>query len=217
VDVIYLGGLPAGSCGAGFQYNAETNDWFSYNDGTSARPVAGQQPGGCDNSQNCAYHITGSGYTGYGAGAGITLNANAVFDASAYSGLEVWFRGTARGTRGPWFTAMDDVVHVKFVTTAPNGTGDPRDGDDYGGFCEISGDAASCYMPCVLPFAALSREGLAPVDSGAPDPASDVFDPQNLVKIMFDFSSYTSTDPSAVPVPVSFDVWIDLIEWLPQP
>jgi hypothetical protein len=61
---------------------------------------------------------------------------------------------------------------------------------------------------CRLPFASLTRDGFRTLDSGAPNPATDRFDPQNLVKIEFEFSAFTLLDGKA-PGPVQFDVWID--------
>jgi hypothetical protein len=213
LDIVYLGGLSAGICPAGFTYNSVNNDWFHYSDGTSSAPyAAGQVPGGCDNASACAYHTSGMGFTGYGAGAGITLNANTVFNASPYTGLSVWMRGKTTGTRGPGMLPLDNTVHVKFVTAAAGGT-DPRQGDDYGGFCPLGTDP-SCYTVCRLPFSSLAREGIKSVDAGAPDPATDEFDPQNLVKIQFEFSAYMAPGSSVAAVPVSYDVWIDMIAWM---
>jgi hypothetical protein len=211
-DTVYLGGASAGICPAGFLYNGATQDWFSYSDGTSDAGdfIHGQAAGGCNIAADCAYHTSGSGFTGYGAGAGITLNANAIFDASRYNGLDLWLRGFTVGTRGPGLTSLDNVVHVKFVT----GPGaDPRQGDDYGAYCPLAGaDADSCYAPCHIPFAAVFRDGTRSVEAGAPDPTIDIFDPQNVVKIQFELSAYSDSNGSD-PVPVSFDVWIDGIAW----
>jgi hypothetical protein len=196
-------------------YNGATQDWFSYNDGSSDAGdlVKGQATGGCDIASSCAYHMSGSGFTNYGAGAGITLNSNAMFDASQFTGLNVWLRGFTKGTRGPGFSQLDNAVHVKFVTgESTDAAADPRLGDDFGGYCPVSGDAGDCYMPCQLPFAALTRDGFRSVEAGAPDPTTDMFDPKNLVKIQFEFSLYSGPD-GGVPEPVSFDVWIDGVSW----
>jgi len=106
------------------------------------------------------------------------------------------------------------MVHVKFVTGAAGGAAtDPREGDDYGGYCPVGGsDAEVCYAECHIPFLALSRDGFRSVDAGAPDPAIDTFDPQNLVKIQFEASAYSDASGTD-PVPVSLDVWIDGIAW----
>jgi hypothetical protein len=215
-DTIYQGTLPAGFCPTGFTYKGVSQDWFPYNDGTSdaGTQAAGQQADGCDGQMNCAYHTSGSGYTDYGAGAGITLADNAIFDASQFSGLNVYLKGFTTGTRGPGFSSLNNAVHVKFITgSSADASVDPRNGDDYGGYCPIDGgDAGGCYTLCHLPFSALTRDGFRSTDSGAPNPTTDVFDPKNLVKIQFEFSLYSAPD-GGVPEPVSFDVWIDGISW----
>jgi hypothetical protein len=220
VTTIYLGGPAAGSCPATFPFNGMNNDFFSYNDGTvdGGTPfVHDTEVGGCDSPSNCAFHASGGGFTGYGAGVGITLNSNAIFDGSKYGGIDVWLRGTTTGTRTANFKAMDNTLHVKFVTGEPGDAGaDPREGDDYGGYCPLSGaDAGACYAPCHLPWSGLSRDGFKGVEAGAPDPATDKFDPANLVKIQFEFSSYQAADSSVSAEPVSFNVWIDDVAFLP--
>jgi hypothetical protein len=189
------------------------NFWFSYSDGTqSGAPfVHTADFGGCDGPTDCAFHAMGSGYTGYGAGVGFTLNGNGLFDASGYSGVEVWLRGTTSGTRAAGWAKQDDSVHVKFLTGSTDAsTTDPRQGDDYGAYCstvEADGGVGGWVM-CRLAFVSLTRDGFRGADAGAPDPATDRFDPQNLVKIEFEFSSYTPPD-GGTPGPVGFDVWID--------
>jgi len=184
---------------------------------TATAPAAAADHGGCDTSDGCAYHTTGSGYTNYGAGVGFTFASNAIFDASSYTGISVWLKGTTKGTRTAGYSAADNTVHVKFVTGSPDDAGvDPRNGDDFGLYCPTTADdagTADCYVQCQIPFAMLQRDGFHSVDSGAPDPATDMFDPQNLVKVQFEFSSYTDSD-GGVPVPVSFDLWIDGISWM---
>jgi hypothetical protein len=198
-------------------YNSMNQDWFHYDDGTSdaGAIVAGQKSGGCDSVDSCAFHTSGSNYTNYGAGAGITLASNNIFDASQYTGLDVWFRGTTQGTRGPNYSVSNNTVHVKFVTGFSDDAGaDPRNGDDFGAYCPTTADdgGSDCYVECKIPFVALQRDGFRGVDSGAPDPSTDMFDPQNLVKIQFEFSLYNGPD-GGVPVPVSFDLWIDDVSW----
>jgi hypothetical protein len=214
---VYLGGQPFGACPTSFQFDGVANYWFGYTDGTVDGGAFLHQAdiGGCDHPGNCAFHTLGAGYTGFGAGAGFPLANNVPFDASGYAGMDVWLRGTARGTRGPGSIPEEDVVHVKFVTQASDGS-DPRKGDDYGAYCHLPGaDAGACYRLCHMPFAALARDGSKSVDAGAPDPATDTFDPQNLAKIQFELSSYMPADSDAATEPVSFDVWIDAVAFFP--
>jgi hypothetical protein len=201
--VLYSGGIPAPACPRTIAIAG--NYWFAYYDslanpsGTVTFTYAGEL-GGCDGQNDCAFHAVGSNILGYGGGVGFTLNNNAAFDASSFVGLRVWFKGVAHGTHGVALQAMDNVVHVKLVTTQPDG-GDPRSGDDYGAFCAM---APTSWGLCQILFSGATREGV----KAAPDPATDTFDPQNLKAIQFEFSSLALVDSGSAP-PVSFDVWID--------
>ena len=212
--LIYNGGTPSPTCPqTPNALSYPNNFWFSYDDATSdgATFVHTADFGGCEGPTDCAFHAMGSGYTGYGAGVGLTLNSNAIFDASGYSGLQVWLKGTTSGTRGLGYARKNDSVHVKFLTGSPDGsTADPRNGDDYGAYCpttDADGGVGN-WVVCTLAFTTLTRDGFRGVDSGAPDPATDTFDPKDLLKIEFEFSSYVPPD-GGTPGPVSFDVWID--------
>jgi hypothetical protein len=203
-------------------YDGTQNYWFGYNDGTVEGGTMTKKTdvGGCDDPMNCAFHAAspaGAGYTGYGAGVGFTLANNATFDATQFGGIDVWMRGTTIGTRGPGFMPEDNTVHVKFITQTPDGA-DPRLGDDFGAYCPLTvadDGGAACYKRCHLPWSGLKRDGFKTVEAGAPDPGTDVFDPANLVKIQFEFSSYTAADSSVSAEPVMFDVWIDAVSFLP--
>ena len=90
------------------------------------------------------------------------------------------------------------------------------EGDDFGAYCPLPGaDAGSCYTLCHLPFTGLTRDGFKSVEAGAPNPGTDKFDPSDLVKIQFEFSSYMAADSSVSAEPVTFDVWIDSVAFLP--
>lgn len=213
-DLIYNGGIPVGTCPTQFTFDGVTNNWFGYNDGTNDAGTfthTAMEPG-CGGAGSCAYYAssTGAGFTNYGAGVGLTLNNNANFDASQFNGLMVYMMGTTQGTRTNGFMPQNDIVHVKLVTALPDG-GDERNGDDYGGYCPLDNDAgAGCFTLCQLPFAGLTRDGFRGVDSGAPNPATDMFDPQNLQKIQFEFSLYSAPD-GGVPTPVTFNVVIGYV------
>ena len=212
--LIYDGGVVAPSCPLTLDAtNYPGNYWFGYGDGTNdgGTFIHTADVGGCGGPTDCAFHASGSGFTGYGAGVGLTLNTNGIFDASAYTGLQVWFKGTSSGTRGAGYAKQDNSVHVKFLTGSADGSAaDPRNGDDFGAYCPTTdADASSgAWILCRLSFATLTRDGFRGVDSGAPNPATDTFDPQNLVKIQFEFSAFTLADGGPAG-PVAFDVWID--------
>ncbi len=205
--ILYSGGVPAPACPGGIALSGQS--WFSYNDGTSDAGtfVHTADFGGCDGPTDCAYHTSGGGFTGYGAGVGFTLNSNNPLpgDAGAsYTGFQVWLKGTTSGTRQVGYALGPNFVHVKFVTSTN------REGDEFGAYCPTASDGGDAWVLCKLPFTGLTRDGFKGVDAGAPDPTSDVFDPQNLEKIQFEMSSYTPPADSGITVNVvNFDVWID--------
>jgi hypothetical protein len=213
--LLYNGGTPAPLCPSSIAY--PNNYWFGYFDtttaGTSDAAAVGFTHGGelngCDGPSDCAFHTTGTAVPGYGAGVGFTLNNNANFDASGFTGFQVWLKGTTTGTRGTRYSSSPNTVHVKFVTSLSDG-GDPREGDDFGAYCPTMGDAgAGVWVLCKLPFAGLTRDGFKGVEAGAPDPSTDLtLDTANLQKIQFEFSTFTAPD-SGTPTPVTFDLWID--------
>lgn len=206
--ILYMGEMPIGRCSSSL--NA-TNSWFGYNDGSVSADagtfVSAAGLEGCDGPGTCAFHATGAGYTDWGAGVGFTLNDNDAFDASMFTGLILYLRGTTTGTRGMGFTQADNSVHVKFVNFSASANegdgGDPLYGDDYGAYCDIAQDAGTCYTKCQIPFSEVYRDGYLHLDAGMPP-----FDPTTLAKIQFEFDLYSpATGP--VPAPVGFDVWID--------
>jgi hypothetical protein len=215
---LYTGGIPNPFCPSTLASGWPNNSWFGYFDSTTAGTTDAAafnfthqgDTGGCDGTSDCAFHTTGANIPGYGAGVGFTLANNSNFDASIYTGFQVWLKGTTTGTRGQGFVLSPNTVHVKFITALPDG-GDERNGDDYGAYCPTLSDAGSdAWVVCTLQFAGLTRDGFRGTDSGAPDPNSDVFDPQNLQKIQFEISSFTPpVDASDQTESVTFDVWID--------
>jgi hypothetical protein len=202
--LLYNGGTPAGTCPTSFTYDYVSNSWFSYSDGTvnGGTFIHTADFGGCDGADSCAFHTSGAGYTGFGAGVGFTLNDNVPFDASSFSGLDVYLRGTTTGTRGLDFSQANNTVHVKLVTGGSDG-GDPLEGDDYGAYCPIQQDGGTCYTLCHIPFVGVTRDGY--VNAGV-----TVFEPQALVKIQFESTAYIPAPDSGIAAtPVGFDVWID--------
>lgn len=200
--VVYEGGDAAAGCSSQFEFDDVVNYWFYYDDGTSSNIMQRTTFPGCGGAGSCASYASGSGFTGYGAGFGLSLNYKpayddtAIFDASGFTGVNVWLEGTTSGTRGPGFSPSNNTVHVKLATANPDGgSGDPRLGDDYGTFCPVVGvsEAGTCFTLCSVAFANVTREGLLTVDAGVPDPATDQFDPQNLVSIQFEASPYSSS------------------------
>jgi hypothetical protein len=205
---IYQGGMPVGGvCATTFALNGVSNSWFAYSDGTADAASFSHTADltGCEGPDSCAFHTSGSGFTGYGAGVGFVLNNNATFDASSFTGLNVYLKGTTTGTRRAGFTMSNNTVHVKFVSEQPDGA-DPLNGDNYGFDCPIVG---TCYTLCQVPFSMLTVEAY---DAGVTSMPSIQTVLSNLVKIQFEFDAYSvKTDSGALvdPTPVSFDVMID--------
>jgi len=184
--------------------------WFSYhdssNDAGSLVLSAMAERGGCGGMSACAYHAkgptNGAAFPGYGAGVGFDLNDNAAsppvampYDArgSGYTGIQFWAKGTITGTRGPGYSSSPQTIHIKLVTTTD------RQGDDYGFYCQTIDPTT--WTSCKVAFSALTRDGY-----GMPPPAMDMFDPQNLQKVQFEFSTYSTGA-------VSMDVWIDEVSF----
>jgi hypothetical protein len=214
--LIYQGGTPtAGSCPLSFTFESVSNSWFSYNDGTTGGSLTHvADVTGCNTANSCALHATGSGFTGYGAGVGYTVNNNSLFDASAFTGLSFYLRGTTTGTRGPGFAISNNTVHVKLVSgDSAADASDPLNGDDYGFYAVIEQEAgASCYTSFQVPFSAFAVDAY---DAGGT--ATTILQAlQNLVKIQFEFSAYSVTSDSGAlsdPTPVAFDVEIDNVSF----
>jgi hypothetical protein len=198
-----------------FTFESVSNSWFSYNDGTTGGLLTHvADVTGCNTANSCALHATGSGFAGYGAGVGFTLNNNALFDASAFTGVSFYLRGTTTGTRGPGFAISNNTVHVKLVSgDSAADASDPLNGDDYGFYAVIEQEAgAACYTSFQVPFSAFAVDAY---DAGGT--ATTILQAlQNLVKIQFEFSAYSVTSDSGAqsdPTPVGFDVEIDNVSF----
>jgi hypothetical protein len=187
--------------------------WFQYHDNSdngglmmSAKPDIG----GCGGTSICAFHVkgptTGTGFTGYGAGAGFDLNDSTAnppvamnYDAKAagYSGIQYWARGTITGTRGPGYSVSPQTIHTKIVTATD------RHGDDYGGYCQMIDPMT--WTRCALDFSAATRDGFY----STIDPMTDMIDSNQLLKVQFEFSRNANDAANTVTV----DVWIDEVSF----
>lgn len=124
-------------------------DWFLFNDATAAgvqmpaktalQPLAVEMPGDCGSL--AAFHTTAMGYTGFGAGFGTDFlpkmtgaTVSTPFNASAYSGIALSFKGTAaafpRFSVSDSTTATDNPTHACVDTT--DSTNKMRCGDYFG-------------------------------------------------------------------------------------
>jgi hypothetical protein len=172
--------------------------WYSYQD-TDAEPrvFQGVQAPGCSEDR-CALRVQGPidgapPFTLYGAGVGFPLAAgDAEFDASAFSGIQYWARGTIQGTRGPGNTPGSQTLLLK-VASSTN-----RSGDDFARYCRI--DVANWTL-CRQEFSELERDGYV----ADPNPATDTLELSQLVRIEFEFPLHRDAS-DAIPVPVQFNV-----------
>jgi hypothetical protein len=167
--------------------------WYSYQDSGDALTLASVAPGCVADA--CALRVDGpppgaAGYASFGAGVALPLSTGGVpFDGSAFDGFQFWVRGTLAGTRGPGAVDAPQTLFTKLVTSTN------RQGDDFGVYCRID---PSQWTLCRGDFGSLVRDGFA----ATPDPASDVLDLQNILRVEIEFRLYR--DPlGVVPVPVS--------------
>jgi hypothetical protein len=178
--------------------------WFAYSDGSSTAPSQTTEFNGRGGADDCAFHTDGSGYTKYGAGAGFDLNYASMtacpYDASTYTGVRAYLKGTTSGTRAASYAPTPNSVRVKLVTSDDKvcPTSERSNGDDFGGWCTVVEDD---WTLCDVPFATATREGFS-----TPYMATEL-DPTKLVKIQFEFAK-EEMSPS-----VSYDVWIDDVEF----
>ncbi|HEY4013058.1 MAG TPA: hypothetical protein VGM06_06955 [Polyangiaceae bacterium] len=192
-----------------------STNWFSYHDATNDGGLlmtAGAGTGGCGGTSTCAYHAygpsnddAGAGFNIYGAGVGFDLtDVNSVaqnYDASMYTGIQFWAKGTTLGTRGPNYANSPQTIHLKLVT-ATN-----RSGDDYGFYCTMLDP--NDWTLCRSDFSVVKRDGF----SSTPPVATDMFDPMVLQKVQFELSLY-SAPAGTMPIPsVMFDIWIDEVSF----
>lgn len=194
--------IPAPRNGSWFQYHDSSDD------GGSLIMSAMAELGGCGGMSLCAYHAkgptNGAGFPGYGAGVGFDLNDDSAnppdalaYDAMAagYTGIQFWAKGTITGTRGPGYSSSPQTIHLKLPTTTNRG------GDDYGFYCQMIDPMT--WTLCNVPFSKLIRDGF----SATPNPATDMFDSQNVQKVQFEFSTYSTTGS------VTMDAWIDEVSF----
>ena len=189
---LFSGTLGGGACPVLLDAPYQTA-WFTYQDSADLLSVTSVAPG-CT-ADSCALHVqgpaaAGTGYGNYGAGVALPLSTtNAPLDVSAFTGIELFARGTINGTRGPGAQSAPQTFFLKLVTSTD------RQGDDFGIFCQID---PSAWTPCRVSFDALTREGFAT----SVDPATDTFDRTNVLRVELEFRLFRDA-VGVVPVPVS--------------
>jgi len=145
---------PTGSI---YSRNGRVGAWYTYNDetaGAQQSPEMGASflPDAGGRNNTSAAHTAGSGFTNWGAGMGFDLNNNGTtkltWDASAFTGIAFWAKGTAFRVK---------VLVPATVPSAEGGTcsGATGCGDNHGRAVE----AATDWRQVVVPFSALMQEG----------------------------------------------------------
>jgi hypothetical protein len=172
--------------------------WYSYQDtGGEPRVFQGVQGPGCFQDR-CSLRVQGPidgapPFTLYGAGVGFPLAVgDAEFDASAFSGIQYWARGTIQGTRDADNTPGSQTLLLKVVSSTN------RSGDDFARYCRI--DVANWTL-CRQEFSELERDGYV----ADPNKATDTLELSQLVRIEFEFPLHRDAD-GVIPVPVQFNV-----------
>jgi hypothetical protein len=140
--------------------------WYAFDDGTTPEPslVSPQAGGRGGGGTGCSIHDTGNGATNYGGGFSLVFNGTAaapcVYDASVFTGIHLYLRGSTTATQ-----TTNNMVRVNVVTTTTSdefGTCTNACNDHYGVWCPVmSGN----FTLCDVPFGNLSRRGFgSPAD-----------------------------------------------------
>lgn len=178
-----------------------TGYWFAYNDATAiqtpaptALPFSGEA-GGKGGATDCAMHTSGTGFSKWGAGIGFDIHsANSVtcpFDASVFSGIRFYAKGTTTGTHGALYAPAPNTIRVKVKMSSRLSAG--LGGDDFGGWCSLTPD----WSLCDIPFATLAQEGYGPLG---------VFSKAELTQIQFQAAKEGT---ALLPPSVGMDFWVD--------
>jgi len=183
------------------EVNGRMGSWLAFNDGTAGtedsamtamnppRVITGRTTSGASTSQH-AFHVSGGGYTGWGAGWMVDFNAAGVrlpYDASAYDGIVFWGRSDGPPTEVK--VALPDLLS-----------------DPAGGFCDPNDNRVGgkgCYDDfaskiVLTPQWRRYEIAFSSIATGAWG-YRHVFDRQNVYSIKF----------SVMPSYASFDSWID--------
>lgn len=196
--MLYTGG-PA-PCGGALD-PPRLGTWFAYNDKTGTQMPAPMalvftgEAGGNGGPTDCAVHTVGTGFLDWGGGIGFDINSvsgkSCPFDASAFSGIKFYAKGTTTGTHGLAYAAVPNTIRVKFrMTDALNAA---LGGDEHGGWCTLTAE----WSQCDIPFATALQEGF-----GTPG----AFSKADLTQIQFQASK---AGMSMMPPPTDFNFWID--------
>lgn len=127
----------------GFTGNGLAGGWFAYDDGSggSQSPAASwaPEPGGIT-TDGYALHVSGEGFTTWGAGQGAIFSSHGVgesclFDASEYDGVSLWIKGSVEAEADSTLPEMDQgairfmLIEKDVTPLADGGRCDPDAGE----------------------------------------------------------------------------------------
>jgi len=164
--------------------------WWSQTDGTSGLRIPADPwtpTNGDAVSGEFAAYVSGEGFGGWGVQLGVTLNEECSYDASAFSGVEFWARGT--GTVRIRFTTLSTVP----ADHLPPGTCTDLCWDDFGTDVELT----ESWTRYTVTWGQLQQQGWG---------ESAEFDPIELVGFNWQGGGQMST----------FDLWLDDIRFAPS-
>jgi hypothetical protein len=186
-EVAVLDDLEDGDANVPFN-ESRGGTWFSFGDPSgSFSPSAARLPeaGGALDS-DYAMHVAGTGFSEWGAGFGVMVGT--CYDASVYSGVSFWARGSANAA------LRVAIASLGTQPTAYGGACTTACGDTHGTNVDVTEE----WTQYSLLFDEIAQQGWG-------TPAE--FDVTNIFSVSFGFG---------VPEdPLEFDLWIDQIEFLP--
>lgn len=184
----------------GYSGNGLQGGWFVYDDGSAGtqlpsnadlRPVSGGP-----NDSTGALHVQGSGFTEWGSGFASVFASDAsgacLFDASAYSGLTFWAKGSIEpdDSVDPWDPGVLRVMLVeKDVVPLPEGNCDDSVGDCWSSH-RVRIELDDCWRRYSFSFNAFQTD-----DWGFPGGPLDL---NELYELSFELGRGNS-----------YDIWID--------
>jgi hypothetical protein len=184
--------------------------WYTYHDSTAGgtltpmamatftdSAVTPARPIGDSGTSAMAARMTGNGFTIYGAGMGFDLqnpggqSTKGLYDASMYSGVTFWAKGSVSGTGVVRFNVPDKATDP--VGGVCSGTGASQCSDDHGHTLTLT----SSWQQYSFTWAQLTQQGFGYTEAS--------LDTAHLVGMKFQVGNPTG----------SFDVWVDDIAFLP--
>lgn len=165
--------------------------WHVVRDGTAEAQLSLSEPplpeGGGANGSSQALHVSGSGFTDWGAGLSLELRRQGLpYDASTFEGIKFWARGTP-SLRVVFVQQNLSTGHA--CTTCPSGSAEC--GLFYGTTLPLTAD----WTEFTIPWSML---GQLSTNTARPETGATPFAPDELMLIKFE-----------APAPERFEFWLD--------